>query len=1055
MLPRFSVNKPYTILVAVIVVLILGAVSVINMSTDLLPSMNLPYAIVATIYPGASPEEVELAVSRPIEQSMLSLSNIRNVNSISSENISIVILEFFGDTNMDTAMIEIRESLDMIKAYMPDSVNSPMILRINPDMLPISVLSVAVEGQSLADSSAFIQNTIIPEFERIDGVASVSASGLLESTINVILNDEKIQETTDEIQQTIMSAVFFMPGLLKGFDFEGLEDFAITPELIAGMIQGQNLNVPAGYLSDQGTNYLVRTGDRIKSIKELEQLPIFSIPIGNIPPVVLSDIADISITDNSETSYNKVNGKDSIVLTIQKQAEHSTSDVAAEVRQRAEEIMKKHEGVTIVPLMDQGKYVDIVLDSIVSNLISGGVLAILVLLLFLRDIKPTIAVGLSIPISLVTAFVLMYFSNVSLNIISMGGLALGVGMLVDNSIVVIENIFRMRSEGKSAKEAAIQGANQVAGAIASSTLTTIAVFLPIVFTKGLTRQVFSDMGLTITFSLLASLLVALTLVPVIAANTLKNTKKTHRTLDKPKGLYNKVLNFALNKKWAVISFVLILFVLSLLGSLRVGTEFFPAADTGQLMVQVSLTPGTSFENAVATADKIGELISKIDEVETVGAQMGGGSIIGLSFGSLGGNNSDSLSYYVLLKDERSKSTHEIAQIIREKTADIDAEITVTDTSMDISTFAGGEIAVTISGRDLDTLQALAMDFAEKLRSVEGTVDVSDGIGKRAAELKINVDKAKGIGHGITVAQVFLKVNQLLSPPKATTTLTVGNRDYDIVVTDQKSLQSLTIDELRKTTLPSMIGGEISIEEISEISESEGFSSIYRENLQRYVTVTAGVADGYNIGLVGREVEALINDFDMPEGYRIAIGGEQELITDAFDDLTLMLVLGVILIYLVMVAQFQSLLSPFIVMFTIPLAFTGGFLALLFTNNPLSIVAFLGLIILTGIVVNNGIVFVDYVNQLRESGMEKRKAIIEAGNTRLRPILMTAITTIFGLSTMSIGLGMGAEMIQPLAITTIGGLIYATALTLVFIPVLYDLFHRDKADVKQEKQATLS
>jgi HAE1 family hydrophobic/amphiphilic exporter-1 len=1040
MLPGYSVKKPYTVVVAVVIIAILGIVSLMNMTTDLLPSINLPYAVVVTAYIGASPEEVETVVSRPFEQAMASLSNIKNISSISQENMSILILEFAASVNMDTVFIEMRENLDMITARLPQGVGSPIMLKLNPDMMPVMVLSVAVEGAGIGQSSPFIAANILHEFESVEGVASVNVTGLVDNQVHIIVREEKIQAINARLAQMTAGMGLQLPPV------------ALNRSMVSGILQGQNFSMPAGYITEGGIDYLVRTGDKIQDLDELNNLVVMSLPIPGIPPITLADVAEIVITDNSNTMYSKLNGSDAVILTLQKQSEHSTSDVAARVRQRMASVMDRHEGVEIVALMDQGVYIDTVVGSISTNLILGGILAVLILFLFLRDFRPTLVVGFAIPVSLVTALVMMYFSNVTLNIISMGGLALGVGMLVDNSIVVIENIYRMKSEGKSAREAAVQGAKEVSGAISASTLTTISVFLPILFTQGITRQIFMDMGLTIAFSLLASLLIALTLVPMIASNLLtKEIKKEERKLDALKAFYTKILVFSLRRKALVVAVVFVLLVGSIAGAFSVGTEFFPASDSGQLSVNIRMPQGSTLEETAHVADEVLAIIHQLEYVENVGATLGSGMGMGMGLGLRGGTDSNQrVSIYVLINDNHVNKTGEIARQIREKTAHLAAEISVEDSGREMGPMTGGGgIAINVRGRDFATLERLAVDVSGIVAAVKGTTEVSDGIDRTEPELRVTVDKEKSIAHGLTVAQVFVELNQLLRKQGSVTTISVGNIDYDVLVKDEESVKETTREDIENLVLTTPQGHQVALRDIATIEEGSGYRAIRRENQQRTLTVSAQLEDGYNIGLVSREISRKLAEINPPQGYQITMGGEQEAINSAFRDLFLMLALAVAFIYLIMVAQFQSLLSPFIVMFTLPLAFTGGFAALIVTGNPVSIVAFVGLIILTGVVVNNGIVFVDYINILRDSGLPKTEAIIRAGNVRLRPIIMTALTTIIALSTMSFGMGTGTEMIQPMAITAIGGLIYATLLTLILIPVLYDLLNRKERVVLEE------
>lgn len=1065
MLSNYSVRKPYTVVVAVILILILGAVSFLNINTDLLPSINLPYSVIITSYPGASPEEVELVVTRPIEQSMAAISNIKSVRSVSREHLSLVIMEFTESTNMDSAVIEMRESLDMISSYLPDGVGSSNIMKINPDMMPVMVISAAIEGKDIADSSAFLETRIIPEIESVEGVASVDASGLIKNQIHIILSEDKINDVNEKIKsliteqmrkaaeaaalaagaQNLPTAPTGQPTSQPSGDLaaseQAMPQIAITKEMVSGILKGQNFSMPSGYITEEGVEYLVRTGDKIADYEALKALTVMVMPIEGMDPITLEDVADVIYMNNSSEMYSKVNGTDAVTLTVQKQTEFVTSDVSKRINEKIESLSEEYKDVQIVTLMDQGEYIDIVVDSLSMNLIFGGGLAILVLILFLRDLKPTLIVGVAIPISLVAAFALMYFSDITLNIISMGGLALGVGMLVDNSIVVIENIYRMRNEGKSATVAAVEGAKQVSGAIMASTLTTVAVFLPIVFVQGFTREIFTDMGLTIAYSLLASLVIALTLVPSMAAKVLvKNVNQDHRIFEGLKNVYTKVLKISLKHKFAVIIIVFALFGASIYGALNMGTQLFPPTDSGQINVTLTLPAGSNFNDLTMTADEVAAQILELGEVESVGASVGGGMF---GMGGLSGDGGGATaSLYVSLMDDRDLSTDEVVSKIIDVASSDAYELSVSGTDMNMGAMTGSGISIEIKGNDFDTLERIANEIASIVEKVEGTADVSSGVEVTAPELRLTVDKEKSIANGLTVASVFMEVNKLLSDDAKATALSQMNGDIDVFVKDSDSDRAITRDDILNLTITSPTGAAVKVGDVADMVEANGFKSINRSNQQRYVTVSASLAEGYNIGIVSKELETAIEGYEVPSGYTLNMTGENETINDSFKDLFLMLALAIVFIYLIMVAQFQSLLSPFIVMFTIPLAFTGGFIGLMVAGMPLSIVAFVGLIVLTGIVVNNGIVFVDYANKMREEGLSLQDALIKTGTDRLRPILMTALTTIFALSTTSIGAGTGTEMMQPMAVTAIGGLIYATLLTLILVPVLYAITHKE-------------
>lgn len=1045
MLSNFSVKKPYTVIVAVVLIIILGVVSFMNISTDLLPSINLPYSVIITPYMGASPEEVEMTVTKPIEQSMASISNIKSVRSVSREHLSLVILEFGESTNMDSAVIEMRESLDMLAANRPDGVGASNIMKLNPDMMPVMVLSAAVNGQDIAESSTFLERVIVPELESIEGVASVDVSGLVENEIHILLSDEKIEAIYKDVTNIVMAqmqqaaqAATASGQTLPSKDME-VPSIAISKEMVSGILKGQNFSMPTGYITEEGISYLVRTGDPIESMDALKSLVVMQLPFEGLDPITIEDVADVIFSNNASEMYSKVNGTDAITLTIQKQTDYVTSDISKSIHTRIASIKDQNPDVEMVVLMDQGEYIDTVVNALSMNLVFGGILAVVVLFIFLRDLKPTLIVGVAIPISLVSAFVLMYFSDITLNIISMGGLALGVGMLVDNAIVVIENIYRMRHEGLDAKDAAVAGAKQVSGAIMASTLTTVAVFVPIVFVEGFTREIFQDMGLTIAYSLLASLVIALTLVPMMASRILvKDANQDHPLFERLKHGYTKVLKLALKHKFATILLVLTLFVGSIFGVLTMGTELFPSMDSGELNGTLTLPIGSDFDALVNAGNTVSAQILEIEGVESVGISAGGATF---GMGALAGGSNHSASLYITLSEDRALSTLEITDKIKENTASPDYELTVSGTDMNMGAMTGGAIAIQIKGHNFETLEQLAKDITEIVRSVEGTTDVLSGIEETSPEFRLVVDKSLSIQKGLTVAQVFVEVNKLLATEKSTTTLASESGDIQVFIYDGHSVKGITQNDILNLIIETPMGEKVAVKDIASLEAANGFKSISRINQQRYVTVTGALESGYNIGNVSADIETALSTYDVPSGYTIEMTGENETITNSFEDLSLMLLLGVLFIYLIMVAQFQSLLSPFIVMFTIPLAFTGGFLALMLVGMPLSIVAFIGLIVLVGVVVNNGIVFVDYANKMRENGLSKYDALIKTGNDRLRPILMTALTTIIALSTISIGAGTGTELMQPMAITAIGGLIYATLLTLILIPVLYDLVHK--------------
>lgn len=1331
MLPKLSVKKPMTIFVAVIVVIVLGIVSVFKMTPDLLPNMDFPYAIILTTYPGQTPETVESVVTKPLEQSLSTIDGVKTITSTSSDNYSILTLEFEDGTNMDTATVDMRGNLDTIKDAWPDGVGSPYLMKINPNMMPVAMVAVDYDGYDTVQISDYVNNELKNQLEGIDGVASVSTKGIVTQKENVIisqtkidalnakindalndkfgdaekkisdakkelqdniskaeqgsdtieqsindlnsqqeevakqladaqgkaqngyteilnakmqlldqqqsltatkqtltiayqtltqikekldsLQDEKAQLTqqieafekiyndykaalsklanpdltdeqlaqvrailakTDEeldkygfpkeeleerlnnaknaltnVDKAITQTVEALKGLdtteeklddtiaeiadklsqvdggitqiaaaVKGLDnntisvnqalseIEKQQSLAayqlsgglstlntkqsevnsaltqlnsaqeelksasdelsdqkdkakkaadmtntVTISNVSNILTAQNFSMPAGYVSDdENIKYLVRVGDKIDGDKEMQSLALFDTGIDGIGVVKLSDVADVFIADNSDEVFTKINGNSGVVFSFSKQSDAATATVSENIAKKLNSLTQENEGLHFTTLMDQGDYIDIIINSVLQNLLMGAVLAIIILYLFLRDIKPTIIVALSIPVSVIFALVLMYFSGVTLNMISLSGLAIGVGMLVDNSVVVIENIYRLRNLGVPPVKAALNGAKQVAGAIASSTLTTICVFFPIVFIEGLTRQIFMDMALTITYSLLASLIVALTLVPAMGQRMLRKVKPVkHGMFDKMLGGYEKSIRFVLkHRAIALIAAVVLLFG-SMFGALARGFSFMPDMASTELSVTVSLDDSATMDDTIDAAQNLLDTLSEYDEFETIGVMTGSTtSLMGLT-GSVSSSDADkgSVMAYAVFKDDKVKSSEKISKEIEAELQSIDGDVVVSgsSSSSSMSAMLGNDgVSIKLYGDDLKTLQNTAKDMAEKLAAVDGIDETDNGIGATSGEIKVTVDKTKAAKKSLTVAQVYQQIAAAITSETTSSTLTNSGKDLDVVVIKDEN-SDVTKNNIKdiKLTYTDKEGNEktTKLSEVAEISDSESMNSITRSDQKRYITVSGTLKDGYTNTDVSNKAKALFDDYKLPDGCSIEYSGSNESTMEAVNQMLLMMLLGVILIYLIMVAQFQSLKSPFIIMFTIPLAFTGGFLGLLITGFDVSVVALLGFVMLCGIIVNNGIVLVDYINNLRLEGKERREAIVEAGKTRMRPILITAITTVLGLSTMALGIGTGSEIMQPIAIVCIGGLLYATIMTLYIVPVIYDILSK--------------
>lgn len=1251
MISKYSVKRPYTVLVAVVLVIVLGVVSLSKMTTDLLPDMSFQYALVITTDMGASPEQVESDVTAPIESAMATTSNIKNISSISYNSYSIVTLEYEQNANMDSVVIEIQQSLDQISGQWDDSIGTPMIMKVNPDMLPVLAAAVDVDGMDAAKLSEYVENELSPAIESLEGVASVTTTGQLEESVQVTLDQDKIDalnkkvqksidkqfaksqkeidankkkvedgqssintgsdQLTDAINQTmdkqqellktekdlknqladlkkqqkslsqiqsgiqtfmqsdaytgIVSVLKDNPQLAESEEmkaqikqlnkvvkeqFAALSSLGITvntyedlpaasaevgkllaqvntgiktiesaqkkvesgkvslssaldtlnanasltalkvstssaeltsaassledaqsklddakdsaydsadlnkvlsEDTITSLLAAQNFDMPAGYAMDGDTQYLVRVGDAVEDVEDLKKLPLIDMGIDGVKTICLSDVADVTVTDNSDETYAVINGNPGIMLSMEKQTGYSTGEVTDRILEKFKSLEKEDSNLHLSVLMNQGVYIDMIVNSVMQNMIWGALLAILVLLLFLKDIKPTIVIACSIPLSVVAAVVLMYFTGITLNIISMSGLMLGIGMLVDNSIVVIENIYRLRGEGYSIKKAAVEGSKQVTGAIIASTLTTVSVYAPIIFTEGITRQLFVDLALTIAYTLVASLVVALTFVPAMSSVTLRRTKEIrHPWFDAMKEWYGRALAWCLRFKPVVLIVAVVLLVASAALSVSKGLNFMDMdMETNQISVSVSAKEGEklTFQELTEASDQVMKRISDIKGIDTIGAMAGGNSTSSL----MGGGN-DSVSMYILLDEDADVKVSDVTDAITEKTKDLDCEVSTNTSSMDYSSYFGSGLSVRIKGNDIETLQKLAGEVADVMKDTKGTTDIDDGMEDSEPQLTISVDKKKAAKYGFTVAQVYQLVSAKMADSKTVTTITTDIKDYKVYVQTEEQADTKLSDIKDMTFSYTNKNGkekEIPLTKICEMKETSTLSTISRDAQTRYITVSCGVDEDHNVTLVSNKLQKAIDKLDIPDGYKVEMTGEDETINESMKQLVLMLVLAVIFIYLIMVVQFQSLLSPFIIMFSIPLAFTGGFIALLLTGQEINVLAMLGFIMLSGLIVNNGIVLIDYINQARRAGASKKEAIIESGKTRVRPILMTVLTTVLAMLTTALGIGDGSDMMRPMAITLIGGLVYGTILTLIVIPCIYDLFNREKDMTEEE------
>lgn len=846
----------------------------------------------------------------------------------------------------------------------------------------------------------------------------------------------------------------------------------LSMSTVSQLLTAQNFSMPAGYISDNdGVQYMVSVGDNVTSRQELEDMVLLDLGIEGVEPVTLGDVATVVVLDDADELYTRVNGENGILVTFTKQSNYATAEVSDNINARFAELETQYDGLSFAPLMDQGDYIYLIVETITSSLLWGALFSVVVLFLFLRDWRPTVITLVSIPVSVIFAVVLMYFTGVTINMISLSGLAVSVGMLVDNSVVVIENIYRLRAKGATVIQAAVSGAQQVLGAVTASTLTTVCVFAPIVFVEGLTRQLFTDLALTITYSLLASLLVALTLVPAMAGGMLRREMvQKPGLLDKIYPAYRKAITFALDHKAGVLLLSLVLLVTSAGAAVMRGFTFMPEMDMNNLSLTVTMPEGTTRRQAVELADTVLERVMTVDNVQDAGFMMGGGTMGGLNMGAaMGGSSGGSYDVEGYITMPEGTFGSDAAKEITALCADLPCEVTASGVmSSMMSMMTGSGVSLQVFGDDMEALQSAAQALAKRLEQVDGVAEVDDGLDESAPALQVVVDRMAAAKKGMTVAQIYMKVAAALQSSTSVSNVTLGGESMalsvdavegstvtrekllELEITPDATLSSAMSGSAGSSALSQLSGrsddtekddGTFKLGDVAKVQETVSMNTISRDQQRRCVTVTATVADGYNVTHVTSAARQALGSAALPDGVTVEFNGENEQIMDAMGQLMLMLLLGVVLVYFIMVAQFQSLKSPFIVMFTIPLAFTGGFLALLVTGIEVSVISLIGFVMLVGIIVNNGIVLVDYINQQRLAGMERREAIIDAGVTRLRPILMTSLTTILGLIVTAAAKNAGTALMQPVAVVCIGGLLYATLMTLFVVPCMYEIMNR--------------
>ena len=1001
----FSVNRPVAVTMIILVAVLLGGVSFGRLGLDLFPEMELPMLVVSTTYAGAGPEEIEEQITRPLEGAIGTVSGVENIISYSMRDSSMILAEFSWGTDLNFASNQMRDRLDLYGMMLPADADKPTIIKMDPSSMPI--MQIVVSGDaSLEELSYFVTDTLQPALERVEGVASVNTYGNVEEEILITADPQR------------------------------LSAYGVSLSQISAMLYQENSNVSAGSVEEGAKDYAVRVTGQYQDIRDIENLQITSAYGGTIP---LSSLAEIERTAKEQTSYVYINGEPGLNVSIMKTSDSNLVQTSGRINEVLDEMMATmEEKYHVMTFYDQADFINESIDNVISSGLQGAVLAILILVLFLRNWRSTLIISISIPVSVISTFAMMYFTGVTLNMVSLGGLALGVGMMVDNSIVLLENIYRHRQEGYSRKEAALLGSKEVAGAVVASTVTTVVVFLPIVFVQGLAAQIFRPMALTIACSLLASLASAFLVVPMMSNKVLKMEEPKSglfsRLSQKIEGCllavrrgYSRLLNFALNHKGMVVLLSAVLVVGSLCLIPFIGMEFIPEQDTGSYSVTVNLPNGTTLEEGLRVAKEVEKIILEVPENQELMYSVGGSSMLG------GSSSSVSFSGTLVGLSERERDIDVILDDIRSRLRVIPgAEIEVSASSAMMMSTSG--ISVNLRGDNLDQLALFADVLAGEMEKIEGTREISTSLSDGDPEVKVVVDRARAAQYGLSSSSVASAVSTAVRG-SSVTTLRENGQELDVRLIVEEQYRT-NFNDLESLMLTSATGSMVPLGAVAELVVDVSPTSIVRNNQTREVTVSCSTI-GRSINEVISDLQERIAKINVPDGITISFGGSYESMMDSFADLGLALILAVLLVYMVMAVQFENLLYPFVIMFSLPPMLIGVLGGLFLTGRTINVVSLLGVIMLAGIVVNNAIVLVDYINVLRrERGMERMEAIRQACPTRLRPIMMTTLTTVLAMLPMAIGIGEGAELMAPLGTVVAAGLTFSTLITLILVPCMY-------------------
>ena len=1032
-LPEFAVRRPVTVLMIFIGILVLGVISFNYLAVDLFPEVNFPMIVVLANYEGVGPQEAENMVTKTLERSLSTTKDVKNVYSYSLEDLSVVLLEFDWAVNMDFAAMDVREKIDMVKYRLPEGVENPTIIKFDPSMMPVIFLGVSSKSKDLGELRYLAEEIIEPRLEKLEGVAAASPMGGLERQIGVELNRDKLRGMNLSVNQVL------------------------------GAIGASNLDLPGGHLKFGQRDFLVRTTGRFKKPDELRKVVI---SYQHNTPIYLGDVAQIKDDFKERTSEVRVKGASAVMLPVQKESRANTVKVADRTRKAIVEIKKElPSDVEINIIMDSSIFIKQSIANVERSALEGGILAIIIILVFLRNFSSTLIISTAIPISVIATFILLYFGDLTLNIATMGGLALGVGRLVDDGIVVLESIFRHREKGASPRDGSVNGANEVSMAVLAATITTVIVFVPIQFVTGVAGVLFKPMAYTVIFSLAVSYFVAMVLIPLLCMKFMKirtiqlGAKPSvmnrffafsQRTFDSIDDTYQRTLSWALKHKGLVIFGVMGMLALTLPVTRFVGTEFMPQVDEGEFEMSVKLPVGTDLEHTSQVLAQIEKIVrDNVPEVETfflrAGVEGKGFGAMTVLFSDITGPHSALIRVELVSAKQRKRSVFEIVELLRSKTDHIpDADIKYNPSGFfsRIGAFgATAPVLVEVRGYDLATSSALSQKVAGIVKSIPGSRDVKISREEGLPEYEIQIDRDKASALGLNLSQIAStiqtqvggKVASLYLDPKL-------GKEFEISVRLREADRRTLLD-LDQIFIGTPSGKQVPLSNLAKVTKTKGPVKIDRKNQERFVSISCQVSDR-PAGDVARDVESRIKkEISIPEGFSINVAGSYQEQKDSFKVLLFALLLAVALVYMVMAAQFESLLDPFIVMFSVPLGIIGVIWGLFFTGKTLSTLSFLGIIMMAGIVVSNAILLVDYTNVLRKRGLELEEAVIKAGRTRLRPILMTSLATVMALIPMALGIGEGAELWSPMGVTVISGLLVSMFLTLVLIPTLYAMVNK--------------